>query len=108
MIVKRVVAVVDDVVQTLPPYPDHEVRVPEGHIWVEGDEPFRTLDSNTFGSVRHAPYSSLARNVTLTYDNRIGAPGPGGRQTQLHRLAPPSVRSIEASGKTNIKDGHST
>ena len=52
MIVKRVVALADDVVQTLPPYPDTEVLVPEGHIWVEGDEPFRTLDSNTFGPVR--------------------------------------------------------
>ncbi|KAF8546032.1 LexA/Signal peptidase [Imleria badia] len=51
MIVKRVIAVADDVVQTLPPYPDTEVLVPEGHIWVEGDEPFRTLDSNTFGPV---------------------------------------------------------
>ncbi|KAI9568083.1 peptidase S24/S26A/S26B/S26C [Boletus coccyginus] len=51
MIVKRVVAVADDVVQTLPPHPDPEVLVPEGHIWVEGDEPFRTLDSNSFGPV---------------------------------------------------------
>ncbi|KAH0834772.1 LexA signal peptidase [Lanmaoa asiatica] len=51
MIVKRVVAVADDVVQALPPYPATEVLVPEGHIWVEGDEPFRTLDSNTFGPV---------------------------------------------------------
>jgi inner membrane protease subunit 2 len=51
MIVKRVVALADDVVRTLPPYPDTEVLVPEGHIWVEGDEPFRTLDSNTFGPV---------------------------------------------------------
>ncbi|KAG9311787.1 LexA signal peptidase [Chiua virens] len=51
MIVKRVIAVADDVVQTLPPYPNSEMRVPEGHIWVEGDEPFRTLDSNAFGPV---------------------------------------------------------
>lgn len=57
MIVKRVVAVADDVVQTLPPYLEAEVRVPEGHIWVEGDEPFRTLDSNTFGPVCYVPIS---------------------------------------------------
>lgn len=57
MIVKRVVALADDVVQTLPPYPDTEVLVPEGHIWVEGDEPFRTLDSNTFGPVRRVSHS---------------------------------------------------
>jgi inner membrane protease subunit 2 len=36
MLVKRILAVEGDVVNTLPPYPDAEVRVPEGHIWVEG------------------------------------------------------------------------
>lgn len=69
MIVKRVIAVAGDIIKTLPPYPEPEVLVPEGHIWVEGedvlycvmhyhsltkfagDEPFRTLDSNKFGPV---------------------------------------------------------
>lgn len=50
-IVKRVVAVASDTIRTLPPYPVIETIVPEGHIWVEGDEPFRSLDSNTFGPV---------------------------------------------------------
>jgi signal peptidase I len=36
MLVKRIVAVAGDVVKTLPPYPDAEVFVPEGHVWVEG------------------------------------------------------------------------
>ena len=39
-------------VQTLPPYPEKEVVVPEGHAWVEGDESFRTWDSNKWGPVR--------------------------------------------------------
>lgn len=69
MIVKRVVAVADDTVQTLPPYPDTEVRIPEGHIWVEGDEPFRTLDSNSFGPVRrltspHRPSNFFTRSLS--------------------------------------------
>jgi hypothetical protein len=38
-------------VKTLPPYPDMEVRVPDGHVWVEGDEPFHSADSNQFGPV---------------------------------------------------------
>lgn len=25
-----------DIVKTLPPYPLPEVRIPEGHVWVEG------------------------------------------------------------------------
>ena len=37
MIVKRIVAVAGDVIKTLPPYPDAEVLVPEGHVWVEGE-----------------------------------------------------------------------
>ena len=58
--------------QTLPPYPDSEVHVPEGHAWVEGestsvlhvvdgvhhyctsfigDEPYHSEDSNRFGPV---------------------------------------------------------
>jgi len=50
-LVKRVIALEGDVVKTLPPYPDAEVRVPRGHIWVEGDEHFRSDDSNLFGPV---------------------------------------------------------
>ncbi|KAH9850698.1 LexA/Signal peptidase [Lenzites betulinus] len=51
LIVKRIVALEGDTIKTLPPYPDAEVRVPQGHAWVEGDEPFRTEDSNRFGPV---------------------------------------------------------
>ncbi|KAI9056578.1 LexA/Signal peptidase [Trametes sanguinea] len=51
LIVKRIIALPGDTVKTLPPYPDAEVRIPEGHAWIEGDEPFRTEDSNRFGPV---------------------------------------------------------
>ncbi|KZP12123.1 LexA/Signal peptidase [Athelia psychrophila] len=50
LLVKRIVALEGDTVKTLPPYPDAEVTVPEGHIWVEGDN-YRTEDSNLFGPV---------------------------------------------------------
>ncbi|KAJ7047489.1 signal peptidase [Mycena alexandri] len=49
-LVKRITAVEGDTVRTLPPYPDSEVVVPEGHIWVEGDA-FHSQDSNLFGPV---------------------------------------------------------
>ncbi len=38
-------------VKTLPPYPDTEVVLPEGHGWLEGDAPFDSEDSNHFGPV---------------------------------------------------------
>ncbi|KAF7560537.1 hypothetical protein G7046_g3622 [Stylonectria norvegica] len=50
--VKRVVALENDVVQTKAPYPLATVRVPQGHVWVEGDgPPGSSLDSNTYGAV---------------------------------------------------------
>jgi len=62
LIVKRVVALGGDVVQTLPPYPDTEVLVPVGYMWVEGDERFHTRDSNSFGPV---PLALLDANVSF-------------------------------------------
>ncbi|KZO98193.1 LexA/Signal peptidase [Calocera viscosa TUFC12733] len=50
-ITKRILALEGDVVRTLPPYPDTYVVIPPFHAWVEGDEPFRSSDSNHFGPV---------------------------------------------------------
>lgn len=36
LLVKRIVALAGDIVTTLPPYPDKEVTIPPGHVWVEG------------------------------------------------------------------------
>ncbi|OAA64267.1 mitochondrial inner membrane protease subunit [Niveomyces insectorum RCEF 264] len=48
--VKRIIGLEGDVVQTRAPYPTAYVRVPAGHIWVEGDAgEGRSLDSNTYG-----------------------------------------------------------
>ncbi|KAJ8523526.1 hypothetical protein ONZ45_g40 [Pleurotus djamor] len=54
MLVKRVLAIGGDIVQTLPPYPEPEVKVPEGHVWVEGDDSFHTDDSNRLGPIPSA------------------------------------------------------
>ncbi|KAH7920812.1 LexA/Signal peptidase [Leucogyrophana mollusca] len=67
-IVKRIIAMPGDTVKTLPPYPDAEVLVPPGHIWVEGDEPFRTLDSNKFGPVPVALLDSKLSHIVWPLD----------------------------------------
>ncbi|PPQ67808.1 hypothetical protein CVT26_007055 [Gymnopilus dilepis] len=54
VLIKRIIAMEGDIVQTLPPYPDKEVRIPEGYVWVEGDEHFLSADSNRFGPVPRA------------------------------------------------------
>lgn len=35
------------------PYPVKIVTIPEGQVWVEGDEGFHSLDSNSYGPVIH-------------------------------------------------------
>lgn len=50
--VKRITALEGDLVRTRPPFPDSVVRVPQGHVWVEGDGPHdKSIDSNTYGPI---------------------------------------------------------
>ncbi|KAF8607925.1 LexA/Signal peptidase, partial [Ceratobasidium sp. AG-I] len=63
IIVKRILALGGDIVETLPPYPDKTVRVPDGYAWVEGDEPFRSRDSNYFGPVPLGLIESRISNI---------------------------------------------
>lgn len=50
--VKRIIGLPGDLVHTRPPFHDPYIRVPPGHIWVEGDEGGKkTLDSNTYGPI---------------------------------------------------------
>ncbi|CCG82795.1 Mitochondrial inner membrane protease subunit 2 [Taphrina deformans PYCC 5710] len=51
MATKRVVAVAGDIISTRPPRAGRVVTVPEGHVWVEGDEQFHSSDSNDYGPV---------------------------------------------------------
>ncbi|KAJ7499038.1 signal peptidase, partial [Mycena latifolia] len=50
-LVKRIIAIEGDTVRTLRPYPELEVLVPQGHVWVEGDAFHTESDSNSFGPV---------------------------------------------------------
>lgn len=50
--IKRIVALEGDVVQTRAPYPETHIRVPKGHCWIEGDEMFHSTDSNHYGPVK--------------------------------------------------------
>jgi len=57
LLTKRIVGLEGDVVRRDPPVMGAGpslVRVPLGHCWVEGDEPFHSEDSNRFGPVSSA------------------------------------------------------
>jgi signal peptidase I len=65
--VKRIVGLPGDRVQTRKPYPFRTVTVPDGCVWVEGDEGFHSVDSNTYGPVRFcyiSPFIYITRDST--------------------------------------------
>ncbi|EGS21417.1 mitochondrial inner membrane protease subunit-like protein [Thermochaetoides thermophila DSM 1495] len=49
--VKRIVGLEGDVVRTRAPYPYEFATIPEGHVWVEGDNGDRSQDSNHYGPI---------------------------------------------------------
>uniref|UniRef100_A0A8D9ESN1 Mitochondrial inner membrane protease subunit 2 n=1 Tax=Cacopsylla melanoneura TaxID=428564 RepID=A0A8D9ESN1_9HEMI len=61
-IIKRVVAIEGDVVSTLE-YKSNIVKVPQGHIWVEGDHIGHSMDSNMFGPVSLGLVTAKASSI---------------------------------------------
>ncbi|XP_056596512.1 mitochondrial inner membrane protease subunit 2 isoform X1 [Triplophysa dalaica] len=49
-IIKRVIGVEGDFIRTMG-YKNRYIRVPDGHLWIEGDHHGHSFDSNTFGPV---------------------------------------------------------
>ena len=49
--VKRIIGLEGDVVRTRKPYPYPTVKVPPGHVWVEGDNLAHSRDSRFFGPI---------------------------------------------------------
>ncbi|KAJ7276277.1 peptidase S24/S26A/S26B/S26C [Mycena haematopus] len=95
-IVKRIIGIEGDIVRTLPPYPLPEVRVPEGHIWVEGDA-FHSQDSNSFGPVPLGLVDS--RLICLIWPVwRIGSrTGARSATPNAHLRATPAASALNIS-----------
>ncbi|OLL27025.1 Mitochondrial inner membrane protease subunit 2 [Neolecta irregularis DAH-3] len=77
-LVKRVLALEGDQVVTRPPYPRSTVRIPAGHVWVEGDERFHSRDSNEYGPVSVGLITARVACILWPFE-RFGAVPKGGR-----------------------------
>jgi signal peptidase I len=81
--IKRIIGLEGDVIRTRHPYPQKIIVVPKGQIWVEGDEAFHSLDSNTFGPIPIALVTAkvthtlfpLRRVGTVSYDEKLARRG---------------------------------
>lgn len=55
LVTKRIVGIQGEAITTKsPPYPRPHANVPRNHLWVEGDNLFHSIDSNTFGPISQA------------------------------------------------------
>ncbi|CCH62565.1 hypothetical protein TBLA_0H02810 [Henningerozyma blattae CBS 6284] len=48
---KRITGIENDLITTKHPYPVDRVVLPKSHLWVNGDNTFHSIDSNTFGAI---------------------------------------------------------
>ncbi|BFZ55345.1 hypothetical protein PYCC9005_002385 [Savitreella phatthalungensis] len=82
LVTKRVVALAGDIVSTRAPEAGHVVTVPQGHVWVEGDERFHSTDSNTYGPV---PINLIQSKVSkiIWPPSRFGNVPEGGRDPRI-------------------------
>jgi len=66
ILIKRVIAIEGDTIQTLPPYPDAFVTIPNGHVWVEGKRFFApSLQSS------HGFYQEMKRSIASTVSDSV-------------------------------------
>ncbi|KAF8631542.1 hypothetical protein AX15_002298 [Amanita polypyramis BW_CC] len=95
MLVKRIIALEGDVVKTRPPCLEPEVRVLAGHVWIEGDESFRTDDSNLFGPVPLGLVESrlLFLIWPISRFGRLSVSLPEDRTKPAYRLAMDQIQS---------------
>ncbi|KAI0033760.1 peptidase S24/S26A/S26B/S26C [Vararia minispora EC-137] len=79
--VKRLIALPGDVVETLAPYPQKKVTVPEGHCWIEGDRSMDSEDSNTLGPLPLALIEARLVTVIMPFTRALEWARGWGAQT---------------------------
>nr|XP_058929519.1 mitochondrial inner membrane protease subunit 2 isoform X2 [Kogia breviceps] len=84
-IIKRVIALEGDIVKTMG-HKNRYVKVPRGHIWVEGDHHGHSFDSNSFGPV----------SLGLLHGHATHILWPPERWQKLESVLPPERLPIQS------------
>ncbi|XP_016306538.1 mitochondrial inner membrane protease subunit 2-like isoform X1 [Sinocyclocheilus anshuiensis] len=82
-IIKRVIGIEGDFIKTLG-YKNRYVRVPDGHLWIEGDHHGHSFDSNTFGPVSRGLVHGRASHIIW----------PPSRWQRIEPSVPPERRQL--------------
>ncbi|XP_036883395.2 mitochondrial inner membrane protease subunit 2 isoform X2 [Manis javanica] len=84
-IIKRVIALEGDIVKTMG-HKHRYVKVPRGHIWVEGDHHGHSFDSNSFGPVSLGLLRAIATHILW----------PPERWQKLESVLPPERLPVQS------------
>ncbi|XP_057360653.1 mitochondrial inner membrane protease subunit 2 isoform X3 [Manis pentadactyla] len=84
-IIKRVIALEGDIVKTMG-HKNRYVKVPRGHIWVEGDHHGHSFDSNSFGPVSLGLLRAIATHILW----------PPERWQKLESVLPPERLPVQS------------
>ena len=91
-LIKRVIAVEGDTMATEGRYIKPMVRIPTGHIWVEGDNWWNSVDSNRYGPVSKGSVCGVASRIIW----------PPTRMKALERSVPTSLQPQRVT--TRVED----
>uniref|UniRef100_A0A8B9S764 Mitochondrial inner membrane protease subunit 2 n=1 Tax=Apteryx owenii TaxID=8824 RepID=A0A8B9S764_APTOW len=83
-IIKRVIALEGDIIKTIG-YKKKYVKIPHGHIWVEGDHHGHSFDSNAFGPVSLGLLHARATHILW----------PPQRWQKLQSMLPPERKPLQ-------------
>ncbi|XP_065412805.1 mitochondrial inner membrane protease subunit 2 isoform X4 [Chrysemys picta bellii] len=99
-IIKRVIALEGDIVKTIG-YKNKYVKVPHGHIWVEGDHHGHSFDSNAFGPNSLRLFAELvAAGIAMYYNRLRGYPGTPHKEIRRQQI---SRIGLEVEGNKKMK-----
>ena len=91
ILIKRVIAIEGDTIQTLPPYPDAFVTIPNGNVWVEGKQFFApSLQSS------HGFYQEMKRSIASTVSDSVALVQTELFSNHVHRQSFRACEHFEA------------